>query len=347
MSGPLVIVTGSNGWLGRRLVGLLARRELDPLLGPVERVRGFDLAGPAGAAATSAQGVRVEFQSGDLRAAEDCRRLLRDAGDALVLHTAGIIHPRRIRDLYAVNVAGTRNLLEACRGVARRVVLVSSNSPFGCNASPAEVFGADAPYHPYMNYGRSKMQMELLARELSARGQLPIALVRAPWFYGPDQPPRQTLFFQMIRQGKMPLLGTGENRRSMAYVDNLAQGLARAAVTPAAAGKAYWISDRRPYPMSEIIDTVERLLEAEFGLPVAHRRRRLPTAVGTVAEWADRAIQATGLYNSKVHVLSEMDKTIACSIDAAVADLGYDPQVDLEEGMRRSIRWCLESGAQI
>jgi nucleoside-diphosphate-sugar epimerase len=45
-----------------------------------------------------------------------------------------------------------------------------------------------------------------------------------------------------------------------------------------------------------------------------------------------------------VHVLSEMNKTIACSIDQARRDLGYEPAVDLYEGMRRSIRWCLAEG---
>ena len=42
-----------------------------------------------------------------------------------------------------------------------------------------------------------------------------------------------------------------------------------------------------------------------------------------------------------------MDKTIACDIGAPRRDLGYDPQVELYEGMRRSIRWCLEQGLEL
>ena len=46
-------------------------------------------------------------------------------------------------------------------------------------------------------------------------------------------------------------------------------------------------------------------------------------------------------------MLGEMDKTIACDISVARAELGYDPQVALEEGMRRSIRWCLDQGLEL
>jgi nucleoside-diphosphate-sugar epimerase len=58
-------------------------------------------------------------------------------------------------------------------------------------------------------------------------------------------------------------------------------------------------------------------------------------------------IQKAGFYNTRIHVLSEMNKTIACSIEKARAELGYEPRIDLEEGMRRSIRWCLDNGRTI
>jgi nucleoside-diphosphate-sugar epimerase len=45
-----------------------------------------------------------------------------------------------------------------------------------------------------------------------------------------------------------------------------------------------------------------------------------------------------------VHVLGEMDKNIACDVSVARAELGYDPEMELEEGMRRSVRWCLDQG---
>lgn len=58
-------------------------------------------------------------------------------------------------------------------------------------------------------------------------------------------------------------------------------------------------------------------------------------------------IQRTGLYQQQLHVLGEMGRTIACDVAGARRDLGYVPTVDLYEGMRRSIRWCVEQGIEL
>src|SRR5207247_1034781 len=84
-------------------------------------------------------------------------------------------------------------------------------------------------------------------------------------------------------EGKAPLVGGGAARRSMSYIDNTCQALLLAERSGAARGHLYWVADRRPYTMSEIIDTVERLLEHEFGMAVAHRRRRLPALASRLA----------------------------------------------------------------
>jgi nucleoside-diphosphate-sugar epimerase len=133
----------------------------------------------------------------------------------------------------------------------------------------------------------------------------------------------------------------------MAYVDNLSQGMMLAAVTDGARGQTYWIADRRPYTMHEIIDTVERLLEEEFHVTVQHKRMRLPGIASEIAMAADFTLQKLGMYNQKIHVLSEMNKTIACSIGRAERELGYAPRIALEEGMRRSIQWCVDRGIAI
>ena len=108
---------------------------------------------------------------------------------------------------------------------------------------------------------------------------------------------------------------------------------------PEAAGQIYWIADERPYTMNEIVDTIERLLKDEFGETVKGKRLRLPGLAAEVAGVIDASLQAVGLYHQKFHVLSEMNKTIACKVDRAKAELGFEPTVALEEGMRRSLKW--------
>jgi nucleoside-diphosphate-sugar epimerase len=198
-----------------------------------------------------------------------------------------------------------------------------------------------------MGYGHSKMQLEQLVARLASSGKIETVVVRAPWFYGPFQPPRQGEFFTMVRTGRAPIVGDGGNLRSMAYVDNLCQGLLLCARHAAAAGETYWIADERPYTMNEIVDTIERVIRDDFHLDVKGGRLRLPNVVSEIALAGDRLLQAAGLYQQKVHVLSEMNKNIACDIGKARRELGYDPKVALAEGMRRSIQWCLENGISI
>ena len=91
-------------------------------------------------------------------------------------------------------------------------------------------------------------------------------------------------------------------------------------------------------------DTIERLLETEFGHKCKHQRMKLPGLASDVAWLADKVLQELGIYHQKIHVLSEMNKTIACSVARAERELGYRPTIALEEGMRRSLRWGAEHG---
>lgn len=343
-----IIVTGALGWLGRRLVetlvhGLADHEALRTPRGDL-RVRALILPGQDPTPLKKISG-RVTIIEGSVTSPADCARLCEGMAGATLFHTAGVIHPRRVAEFYAVNVHGTDHLLAAAVAArVRRAVVVSSNSPCGNNPHPDHLFDEQSPYRPYMHYGRSKMKMELAVRARQQRGEIETVLVRTPWFYGTHQPARQTLFFAMVRDGQAPIVGGGENLRSMSYLDNLCQGLLLAALAPHANGQVYWIADRRPYAMNEIIDTIERLLETEFGQQCTHGRLRLPGLASEVAGALDFSLQSLGLYHQKIHVLSEMNKTIACSVARAERELGYRPAVELEEGMRRSLQWCVDHG---
>jgi nucleoside-diphosphate-sugar epimerase len=291
----------------------------------------------------------VELVTGDLLEPASLDPFVAGAKDAVLVVATGLIHPRlRVRDLERVNVEGTRQLLEKAAGAGvKRAVVISSNSPFGVSGDPSCVLDESAPYRPYLAYGRSKMRMEEVTREIGSRRGLETVILRVPWFYGPNQPARQTLFFSMILRGSLPFPGNGANRRSMGYVDNTAQAILLAAREPRAAGRAYWIADERPYTMNEIVETVEDVLERDFGRVPRRRRLRVPRFVHALARLADRSLQAVGLYHEKVHVLGELDRTIACSIDLARKELGYRPAVALREGMRRSIEDVLRRGLVI
>jgi len=291
----------------------------------------------------------VRIVNGNLLKKESLVELFDNARGATLFHLAGVIHPSHgTRELFDVNYQGTQNLLTLAQTTGvKRFIYMSSNSPMGANASSDQQFDESSPYHPYLSYGKSKMLAEQSVNQAGLTDGLETVIIRSPWFYGPGQPPRQNLFFTMIKNGKVPLVGDGLNRRSMAYIDNICQGLMLAELSPDANGQTYWIADRKPYTMIEIIDTVEQLLEGEFGMSVAHKRMRLPNLASETAYALDALLQVFGLYHQKIHVLSEMNKTIACSVKKAERELGYDPKVDLKEGMLRSIQWILDRGEKL
>jgi nucleoside-diphosphate-sugar epimerase len=132
----------------------------------------------------------------------------------------------------------------------------------------------------------------------------------------------------------------------MVYVDNLVDGVIAAELTPAAKGKGYWVADERPYTVNEIVATVGRAL-ADEGFTVKAPTTRLPAIAGRFAELADRVVQGFGRYQQQLHVLGEMNHTIACDISATRDELGYQPRVALYEGMRTSIRWCVAQGLDL
>lgn len=333
------VVTGAAGWLGQNLVRRLAGDGR-----PVRCLVHDDDEAPL----IEIVGRDVEVVVGDARDPAAVDRLFDGVGRTTVFHAAAVIHPRNgTREFFDVNVGGTQLVLDrARRSGASRFVHVSSNSPFGANPSPTERFTEDSPYNPYLGYGHSKHEAEQIVRRAGERGDLSTVIIRAPWFYGPYQPPRQTQFFAAVRKGRFPLLGDGSNRRSMVYTTNLVDGLLLAEAADMAPGRAYWIADAEPYAMSDVIATVRAALEAE-GLAVSSRQLRIPAVAGVVAERIDRVLQDRGRYVQALHVLGELKDTIACDIGRARAELGYEPSVALLEGMRNSIRWCLDRGEAI
>ena len=163
-----------------------------------------------------------------------------------------------------------------------------------------------------------------------------------PKYIRPGQPLRQTRLFKMIKAGRPVVFGDGENLRSMSYIENTVRGLILAAKSEKSNGQTYWIADERPYRTIEIYETVARLLEVKNFKP-----RFLPNVVPDALRLTDRVLQAVNLYQMEVHVAGEMNQDIACSIHKAKRELGYAPQIALEEGMRRSLQWCRENGVDL
>src|SRR5256714_15538887 len=165
------------------------------------------------------------------------------------------------------------------------------------------------------------MEAEQLVRRSYDRGDLATVIIRAPWFYGPFQPERQTRFFSTVRRGMFPIPGPGTNRRSLAYTGSLVDGLLRAEVADAAPGGAYWGADAEPYDLREVIQGVRDALEAE-GFTVSQRQPHLPAVVGMVPAPLHPFPQGPGPNWPALPVLVVLNGTVALRMSQVPAFLG-------------------------
>lgn len=337
-----VYITGGTGWLGRQLCKTLTQGDKQVLgnFQPGEyQIQALVLPGETKLVEKESIFSGVNFVEGDVRKSESVEKLFENhTGNGLLVHIAGIIHPNKVKDFYDINVEGTRNVVEAAQkaGISKYVI-ISSNSPIGCNKDNQSLFNEQAAYNPYMGYGKSKMKMELYLKEKIDKDNLDITIIRPPWFYGENQPERQLTFYQMIKDGKFPFVGDGNNLRSKANVKNICQGILLAATNPKSKGEIYWIADKKAYSMKEIVETVGNVLKNEFNMTVKPNKMHVPHMIGQFAQAADYMLQSIGLYQQKIHVLSELNKNIACDISKAERELGYNPKVDLYNGVKEAL----------
>lgn len=326
------LVTGAPGWLGTRLLEVLVDPR-DPLqrfsLHKERRVKALVLPGLN----TSSLPQGIELVPGNVLDAASLAQAM--DGVETVFHLVGLIHPKKIQQLFDINTTGTLNVLDAAvKAGVKRIVMISSNSAAGLGKAMKE---SDPP-KPYMAYGRSKRQAEEHVLRFVAEKKLEAVILRPCWFYGPGngQPERQLRFFRMIQKGNPILFGSGKSLRSMSYLDNTIQGMLLAEKTPEANGQIYWIADGKPYETIEIYRTIAKL----FGTTL--KPRKIPGLASFICRIIDRILQSVGMYITEFHVAGEMDRDIACDISKAQHELGYKPEVELEEGMRRSIAWARE-----
>lgn len=329
----LVLVTGPLGWLGSRVVAALASSQ------PRLRIRCLVQPGQTFLPlAELSENLRICV--GDLRRPADLARFCEDAKGAVLLHLSGAMRPRWTWDFSKVNRDGTAALVGAAvKSGVRRVVAVSHSAACGWGGSVEAPLTEDAPCNPRCAFGRSMLAME---QSVTAKqSEMETVILRAPQFYGPNPPPAEARRFRRLLAGEKVFAGPGTNPGSMAFVDNVAQAVLLAAAAPKASGQVYWIADRVTPTAGEVESTLDKLLQSDFGKP-ATNRKVLSGGAFSAASALTTALQSAGLAVPALARFAETPATLAVSIAKAEAELGYKPAVTLEEGLRQTLRWCLE-----
>jgi len=321
------LVTGGNGFLGSHLTRELLRQG--------HRVR---VLAQEGTDTRRIDGLDVELVRGDLLS----RPTLEQActGIELVFHLAGVVQDHGPADLFKrVNVGGTRNLLHAaidCQ--VRRLIFTSSLAVHRYRgiSHGDESWPRDNLRQPY---GASKIACEDLLLQAHRERRIETVIVRPGVFpFGPDD---RLVLPQLVHQRRrFRYVAGGRARLCTAFAPNLAQGLVLCGTVGRAAGEVYVIAD-------DETPTWRELMERLFGgLQLDPPRRSVPLWLAltgaTLAEgWAAVARPAGGALINRYRVaLSGRDCVFVNH--KARAELGWDPQVGLEQALARTTDWLRE-----
>jgi len=326
-----VLVTGATGFTGGHLAQHLIGRgdEVRALVRPQSRDK-FDRS------PLPAKGVvRVD---GDLSDAAAVRRAADDVD--VIYHVAATYREAGQPDAAyrAINIDGTRHVLEAAKAAGvRRVVHCSTGGVHGHIANPPAT--EDAPFNPGDVYQETKLEAEILAREFGASQNLDVVVARPIGIYGPGD----TRFLKMFRglaRGRFPMIGSGRPFYHLTFIDDLVEGFRLCGTVAAARARTYILAGPRYTTLEDLV----RLVARELG--VAPPRLHLPVwpfwTAGLLCEMVCVPLRIEPpLYRRRVDFYT---KSRAFDTTRARSELGFQPRVDLQEGIRRTADWYRAEG---
>lgn len=318
----IAVVTGGTGFVGSHLVDLL----LD---------KGYE--------------VRcITRKSSDLKWLKDKDVKIFDCGlynkEALkgvireadyVYHVAGVVKSKTREGYFRGNVDTTRTLIEATlesNPNLKRFLVVSSQTVTGPSLDGKPV-NEETECRPITTYGKSKLEEEKLV--LSFKDKLPITICRAPAVYG-ERDTEIFIYFKTFSKGLTTTIGFNEKKLSLIHVLDLVNGFYLAATNEKSKGQIYFISSEEFYTWPQINNITSRIIgKNPVVIKVPH------FLVYTIAAVA----QFIAMFSSKPATLNiEKAKDITqqywiCDTSKAVRELGYNQNISIEEGIKRTIEW--------
>jgi nucleoside-diphosphate-sugar epimerase len=319
-----VLVTGAAGFLGSHVTDLLLERG--------ERTRALIGPGDNGGSLAAAG---AEIRTADIGDHAAIGQALQ--GVDRVLHCAARTGPWGPAAEYErTNVGGLETLVRTATAAGvRRVVHVSSITVHGNDVGEAD---ESAPLREEPNpYSRSKVAGERLLGRLIRDEGAPVTIVRPGWIYGSRDTASFARFAQLIEAGRMIIIGTGDNHVPLVHVDDVARGVLLASAAVGADGNSYLLVNDERVSQRAFLNAVA----SELGVPPPSMRVPYRPAVmlGAAAEMLGRLthrVRPPPVTRYGIHLLGGENRFV---ISRARNELGFSPQVDLAEGVRRSVDW--------
>jgi nucleoside-diphosphate-sugar epimerase len=320
-----VLITGANGFLGAWLAKRLSERG--------DTVRCLVRAGSDDSAL---EGVGHERVTGDVTERNSLEAALEKV--EIVFHLAGVRRGSTRDEFMKVNADGTRNICDAMvKSRTRRLVLCSSLAANGPSTAARPRVESD-PFSPEEWYGESKAEAERIA--FSFTDKLEVTCCRPSRIVGPGDHENLT-FFKVVKKGVVLRLGGEPRPISMVDVEDVVTLLVLLGDRKEAVGEAFFASADAAIPLEVLL----RMIATEMG--VKTRTLYVPELMlSALGHGADALTLLTG---RKLPLNRKLTRQLlapgwTCSIEKAQRVLGYQPQVKLEESVRRTVKSYRQAG---
>ena len=313
-----ILVTGAAGFIGSNYV----RRVIDHSLAGISSVIAVDSLTYAGVMENLREVLPSEsfsFIHGDIRDVELVSGLLKDV-DAVINFAAESHVDRSIQgsaEFVSTNMAGVQVLLDAIKSSGKKIrfVQVSTDEVYGSIDEGS--WDENCPLLPNSPYSASKAGGELLARSYHSTHAMDVVITRCSNNYGTHHFPEKLipLFVTNLLEGKkVPVYGDGKNVRDWLHVDDHCRGI-HAVLMKGKSGEVYNIGGGRELNNLKITELI---------------------------------LEAMGMDESSIeYVEDRKGHDLRYSVDwtKIKRELGYEPQVSFEDGLRETIKWYQENEA--
>src|SRR6266700_721518 len=324
-----VLITGATGLLGGHLIKELQQRgeDIRALVLPVENADKLTKQG-------------VEVVRGDITDAHSLAPAVKDV--ELVFHLAAMMGVwRPIADYRLVNVTGSENLYQAAQAAGvRRYVHTSSHCVYGMGFGRflTEKDALRPDTHPY---SVTKAEGDRLMRRLMLNSKVETVILRPGSFFGPGDRLNFGRMAQRMKDGKGVIIGRGDNHLPFCYITDIVQGFMLAAYHENAPGNGYNITNDRPLTQLEMFNAIA---DAVDGVRPTRHLPYLPIYYGSiVAEKVVARVTRTKPIVTQLGAMMFVSDN-RHSVEKARRELGYEPKVDLREGIKLAAEWFNAGG---
>lgn len=261
-------------------------------------------------------------------------------GVEVVHHVAAAFREMHLpdRDYAEINIEGTRIVAAAAlsQGV-RKFVYCSTCGVHGDVKRPPAT--EDSPIAPSDYYQRTKYEGELVTLAHHERG-LPSTILRPNAIFGPGDPGRYYMIFKRVQKGSFPMFGSGKTLYHSLYIDNLVDAFMLAEQPDLGLGQAYLIADEHHVEIEDLVRRVARAMGTKVKIP--HYPIWPLVVAGHVVEKACKPFGISPPIFPRRVDWFRLDR--AFDVGKAKRELGYNPKIGLDEGLRRAYAWYRAEG---